>query len=106
MDRLELHEKLIELIGTKGEKESRVYFQPPPSVSMKYRCIRYSKSGIRQFRANDGNYRLVDEYELTVIDPSPDSQLPGLIMAAFPMCSFNRMYTANNLNHFVLKLYI
>ena len=34
MDRLELHEKLVELIGTTGEKESRVYFQPPPSVSM------------------------------------------------------------------------
>ena len=106
MDRLELHEKLIELIGTKGEKESRVYFQPPPSVSMKYRCIRYSKSGIRQFRANNGNYRLVEEYELTVIDPNPDSELPGLIMAESPMYSFNRLYTANNLNHFVLKLYI
>lgn len=106
MDRLELHEKLIELNGTKGEKESRVYFQPPSSVSMKYRCIRYSKSGVRQFRANDGNYRLVDEYELTVIDPNPDSELPVAIMLAFPMCSFDRMYTANNLNHFVLKLYI
>lgn len=106
MDRLELHEKLIELNGTKGEKESRVYFQPPSSVSMKYRCIRYSKSGVRQFRANDGNYRMVDEYELTVIDPNPDSELPAAIMLAFPMCSFDRMYTANNLNHFVLKLYI
>lgn len=106
MDRLELHEKLIELNGTKGEKESRVYFQPPSSVSMKYRCIRYSKTGVRQFRANDGNYRMVDEYELTVIDPNPDSELPSAIMLAFPMCSFDRMYTANNLNHFVLKLYI
>ncbi len=106
MDRLDLHEKLIELNGTTGEKESRVYFQPPSSVSMKYRCIRYSKTGVRLFRANDGNYRMVDEYEIIVIDPNPDSELPGAIMLAFPMCSFDRMYTANNLNHFVLKLYI
>lgn len=106
MDRLELHNKLVELNGTTGEKESRVYFQPPSSVSMKYPCIRYSKSGIRQFRANNGNYRLVDEYEIIVIDPNPDSELPAAIMLTFPMCSFDRMYTANNLNHFVLKLYI
>ena len=98
--RLELHEELCELLGTRN-----AYFQPPDSVKMKYRCIKYSLSGINQKRANNKNYLNRNRYELIVIDQNPDSELPQKILDHFPMSSFERSYTADNLNHFVISLY-
>ena len=103
--RLELHERFIDVMGTKTEKESRVYFKPPASKNMEYPCIRYSRSAPDTKRANNKIYNTTNCYEVIVIDPNPDSEIPNEILNRFEMCSFVDEYTADNLNHTVLKLY-
>lgn len=98
--RLELHEKLCTILKTRN-----VYFQPPESTKMKYPCIRYSKVGIDQKRADDMNYKNTNRYELIVIDKDPDSVIHEAILEEFQMCGFDRGYTSDNLNHYVLTLY-
>ena len=104
-NRLDLHDELIDMLGTKGEKLSRVYFQPDISVNMTYPCIRYSLEGINHRRADDTIYSRTNRYEVTVIDPDPDSIIHEKIMEHFPMCVFNRAYVSDNLNHKSLTLY-
>ena len=98
--RPQLHEELCELLGSRN-----VYYQPPTSLLMEYPCIRYSLSGIDQKNANNKHYMNTNRYEVTVIDYNPDSDIPGKILARFPMASFDRPYPSGNLNHCVLTLY-
>ena len=99
-NRLQLHKELCEIIGS-----TNVYFQPPASVSMKYPCIKYSLSGIDIAHADDRNYKNIREYMVTVMDKNPDSETPEKILDHFRMCRFDRSYTADNLNHYVITLY-
>ena len=103
--RLELHEKFISILGTAGEKESRVYFQPPNSVAMKYPAIRYEKDGASAVHADNGAYLRTQRYRVTVIDPDPDSVIAAEILSCFPLCMPDRSYRADNLNHDTLILY-
>lgn len=103
--RLELHDEFIDILGTKDSPESRVYFQPPPSVQMKYPCIRYSKGVPDVKRANNKIYNHTNKYEVIVIDYDPDSEIPDKILHHFRMCRFDRSYIADNLNHTVLTIY-
>lgn len=103
--RLELQDEFIDILGSRDDEQSRVYFQPPASVLMKYPCIRYSKLAPDIKRANDKIYQYTNRYEVIVIDPDPDSEIPDKIMHHFPMCSWDRAYSADNLNHTVLTLY-
>lgn len=98
--RLKLHEELCDVLGNRN-----VYYQPPSSVLLKYPCIKYTKSGIDRKRADNQLYKKVDRYELIVIVSDPDSDIGDKILAHFPMCSFDRWYPANNLNHYVYTLY-
>ena len=98
--RLELHEKLCELLGNR-----RVYYQPPASVKLEYDCIKYSLSGIDTKYANNSNYNAIKQYQVIVITRDPDSNIPDKILKHFPLCRFNRPYVADNLNHFVFTLY-
>lgn len=82
-----------------------MYFQPPESIKMTYPCIRYRKTRPYVRHANNGKYFFIDEYELIVIDLDPDSEIPMDILRHFSMCSIDRRYTADNLNHTVLTLY-
>lgn len=103
--RLELHNKLIEVLGTSGQNPSRVYFQPPESVKMAYPAICYNKDGIRTIRANDRFYYGKQRYTVTIIDADPDSELPVKILSEFKYCSLDRTFKSDNLNHTVLTLY-
>lgn len=98
--RLKLHEELCELLGTRN-----VYFQPPESVKLAYPCIVYSIDGANEKRANDKLYNTRAKYEAIVIDYDPDSEIPNKIHHYFSMCSFDRVYQSENLNHTVFKLY-
>ena len=71
---------------------------------MSYDCIRYEALKIKPTFANNVPYQLHDCYQLTAIYKNPDSDLPKKI-AALPMCSHERHYTADNLNHDVFNLY-
>jgi hypothetical protein len=98
--RLKLHEELCELLGSR-----QVYYQPPASLMLKYPCIVYSKAGIDRRSANDRLYRMVDRYEVVLIEHDPDSDLVDRTLIHFPMCSLDRLYVADNLYHKSLTLY-
>ena len=98
--RLKLHEEFLEILESKN-----VYFTPPTSVKLNYPCIKYSLAQPNVLRANDGVYRVTDQYKVTVIDSNPDSEIYKSILTHFPMCSIEQMYFAENLFHVVLTLY-
>lgn len=98
-NRLELHEIFCEILGSRN-----AYFQPPESVKMSYPAIRYSRKDIKNRFANDQVYMQKDCYEVIVIDKDPDSELVKKV-STFPMCSFDRHYVSDNLNHDVFTLY-
>lgn len=97
--RLELQAILVELLGS-----SNVYFQPPPSVQMNYPCIVYEREDENTDFANNKPYVSKKRYQVTVIDPNPDSDIPSRV-AKLPSCVFDRFYTADNLNHDVYQLF-
>ena len=97
--RLKLQTILEEILGTEN-----VYFQPPSTVKMQYPCIVYQRQwGLTQF-ADNRPYIITKKYQVTVIDRDPDSTIPDQV-AALPLCTYDRDYTADNLNHFVYNLY-
>ena len=99
-DRLALHEILCEALGSRN-----VYFQPPESIKMQYPCIVYKRStGDTQF-ANDNPYTFRVRYQVTYIDKNPDSDVLEKI-ADLPMCTYDRHYTSDNLNHDIFNLYL
>lgn len=98
-NRLELHELLCETLGSR-----QVYFQPPSSIRMKYPAIVYSRSRIGNKFANDFIYNQSYQYSITVIDEDPDSEIVERV-SKLPMCSFDRHYTADNLNHDTFTIY-
>lgn len=98
--RIELHEKLCEILGSK-----HVYFQPPESVKMVYPSIVYNKSDMRLRYADNDLYNYMNQYSIIVIDKNPDSEIHLNILKSFPYCSYDRFYTSDNLNHHSLTLY-
>lgn len=98
--RLELQTELEDLLGSRN-----VYFQPPPTLMMKYPCIRYQGGGIDAKHANDRLYNHTNRYEGVIIDHNPDSEIAITMVYHFPMCSLGQPYAADNLNHFPFTLY-
>lgn len=97
--RLELQSKLEELLGSRN-----VYYQPPESLKTKYPAIRYSKEDVESLKADDTNYLNNKRYEIIVIDSHPDNPVIDELLQ-LPMCSYDRHYISDNLNHDVLTLY-
>ena len=97
--RLNLQTELEVILGSRN-----VYYQPPESVKMKYPAIVYSRKNIDNIFADDTVYTQNHAYELTVIDPNPDSEIV-MKVSTLPACTFDRHYTADNLNHDVFRLY-
>lgn len=81
-----------------------VYFQPPTNVKLRYPCIIYEWDDAESEFANNVPYHVTKRYQVTVIDRNPDSTLPDQL-TALPMCTFNRFYTADDLNHVVFNLF-
>jgi hypothetical protein len=71
---------------------------------MQYPCIIYTRDDVETLFADNAPYRTTKKFQITVIDLDPDSLIPGKI-AGLPMCSFDRHFTADNLNHDVFNLY-
>ena len=98
-DRLELQALFEKILGSRN-----VYHQPPASIKMNYPAIKYNRKDISTRHADNGVYNAVNVYDVFLIDTNPDSEFVNKI-AQLPYCSFDRQYTANNLNHFVFTLY-
>ena len=97
--RVDLHKKLCDILGT-----TNVYFQPPETIKIKYPCIIYERSSNNVKFADDNPYTTRRRYTLTVIDKDPDSELPDKI-SMLPLCTSDRMFTTDNLNHYVFNIY-
>lgn len=97
--RIELQAKLEELLGSRN-----VYYQPPETLKIEYPAIVYSKSRIDKKSANNAAYKLTNGYEIIVIDRKPDNPVIDKLLQ-LPMCSYDRPYESDNLNHDVLTLY-
>lgn len=95
--RAELHDILKGVV-------SNVYFQPPEDVKLVYPCIVYERDDVRTDFANNFPTRNTVRYQVTVIDPNPDSDIPNKV-GALPMCSFDRFYAADQLNHDVYNIF-
>lgn len=98
-NRLQLHELLVDLLGS-----TNVYFQPPANIAMKFPCIVYQRNGDSPTYADNSTYRNTQRYQVTHIGADPDSDMPDKI-AQLPLCSFDRFYEADNLNHDVYSLF-
>jgi hypothetical protein len=81
-----------------------VYFQPPESFKINYPCIVFSISDIDTKFADDNPYRLKKRYTVTLIDKNPDNITMDKL-ALLPLCSFDRYFATDNLNHYVYNLY-
>lgn len=98
-DRLQLHEMLCELLGSRN-----CYFSPPSDIHMKYPCIIYELNNSQATYADNKPYLLANRYTLTLIDEDPDSLLRKQILE-LPYCTSDRNFQSENLNHFVFTLF-
>lgn len=101
MDRLDLRDKLRDLVGSKN-----VYFQPPEGTRLSYPCIIYHLSGRKSKYANDDRYKNEIAYDIQIIDEDPDSLLPERLENAFTYASFSRFFVVDNLNHWAYRIYL
>ena len=92
-NRLELHEKLVELLGS-----NEVYYQRPASKQMKYPAIVYSRSNIVNTTANNGIYIQKYVYMITIMDKNPDSPIVEKF-SRIPEFRYDRHYESENINH-------
>lgn len=97
--RLELQALLVNILGS-----DNVYFQPPSTIIMKYPCIVYKRDYAKTEFANNKPYTNKKRYKITLIDINPDNDILDEV-AALPMCSFDRFFTVDNLNHDVYNLF-
>lgn len=97
--RLELQELLERVLGSKS-----AYFQPPENVKMTYPAIVYSLDDIWHDHADNRPYISKNAYQITLIDRNPESEFVSKI-SSLPLCSFDRPYVADNLNHWVFAMY-
>jgi hypothetical protein len=100
-------EKRLKLDGIlRGVDENvHVYFQPPEGMLLDYPAIVYSRSRIRDMRADNIRYLGYDAYQITVIDQDPDSIIVSK-MKQLPYCNWDRNFKSDNLNHDVFTIYI
>ena len=98
--RLELHEKLCELVGN-----TNVYFQPPETVKLSYPCVIYNIGVGNAKRADDTVYNYVNSYEVIFIFKNPNLEILEQVITTIPMSSVSRCYIADNLNHYAFKIY-
>lgn len=97
--RLELQAILQERLGAPN-----VYFQPPPSLTLEFPCIVYSRSAMHTEFADNSLYLRKKRYQVTVIDKNPDSEIPDRV-SELPLCSFDRFFSSNQMNHDVFSLF-
>ena len=97
--RIDFQHLLEEILGS-----PYVYFQPPATVKLEYPAIIYSLDNVDDLDANNFPYVHNKAYQVTVIDKNPDSEIAEK-MYDLQYCGFERAYSADNLNHFVFRIF-
>ena len=98
-DRLGLQRLLEHILGSRN-----VYFQPPPSVQLRYPAIVYKRLSIDNLPADDRVYKQDTAYEVVVIEYDPDSRIVYDI-SKLPKCRHTRHFVEDNLYHDAFKIY-
>ena len=98
--RLDFHEMLLWKVPT----ATKVYFQPPESLKLQYPCLIYSIETDENWNADNIKYINMLRYSVIAIDRNPDSQMLQEL-SDIPYSELDRTYTADNLNHFVFRIY-
>ena len=97
--REEFQEKLSSIPGVR-----KAYYNAPTNIRMEYPCIRYSIASKKVKFACNGRFVIRDRYTLTLIDRNPESPILQAL-EEIPYYSFDRMYSADGLHHFVCTIY-
>ena len=84
--------------------DRNVYFQPPSTVRMNYPAIRYNLLNIKNIPADNIPYFQGIAYSLTYITDDPDDVMIKTL-SKLPLCTFDRWYAAENLNHYVYTIF-
>lgn len=100
--RLQLHEELVGVLNN----PDAVYFQAPASMYMTYPCIMYRKVGRLIEKADNGIFRKLDRYQITLITDDPDDEsLSEAMLEHFgARLGFEQKYIADDLYHEVYSL--
>lgn len=99
-NRIELHEKLKEIIGN-----DNIYYQPPNSTMLKYPCVIYKLNNVKAEYANNRIYKHLNNYDITFIYKRPTDDIIDKMYEQFNMCVISRIYASDNLNHYAFSLY-
>lgn len=97
--RLDLQSLLVSILGS-----DNVYFQPPESLKLEYPCIVYNRADLDIAFADNKPYKHKKRYQVTVIDRDPDSDIHEKV-AELPLCSYDRFFVVDNLNHDTYRLF-
>lgn len=82
-----------------------VYFQPTTGTKIQYPCIIYERASGLDIPADNHSYLYTKSYTITVIDKNPDSEIPDKVHDAFQMCTFDRHFVSDGLNHDTFLIY-
>lgn len=93
-NRIRFHNALSQLLGT----GVHLYFQPPENITIAYPAVIYSRNNIKNNSADDIVYSQGTEYQVTVIDKDPDSEIVNKL-SKFPTSRYSRHFTTSNMNH-------
>jgi hypothetical protein len=86
----------------KGDR--KVYFQPPASKKMDYPAIVYKLSNINNTHADNLPYLQGTAYQVCYITKNPDDIMIKTL-SKLPLCTFDRHFVTDNLNHYFYTLY-
>lgn len=98
--RLELHQILCDIL-----ESEYCYYSPPRNIQLHYPCIVYNFSSYDTRNADNVKYRIMKQYDGTIITEDPDSDLPEKLLL-LPYCSLNRQsFVTDGLYHYPFTLY-
>lgn len=83
---------------------TEAYFQKPGNMTLVQPYIVYELSDEFVHRADNVVYHHLNQYTVTIVVRDQDSPIPGMVRD-LPFASFDRMFIAGQLYHFVYNLY-
>lgn len=90
---------LEEVLGS-----DQVYFQPPDDIEMDYPAIVYHLGFEKTSHADNRPYARKPRWIVTLISRDPDDPVREKL-ANLPMCTFERAFPADRLNHQIFNLF-
>lgn len=97
--RTDLHAILKGILGS-----DNVYFQPPPTLTLKYPCIVYDRDDVDVQHADNNPYKHQCRYQITAISTTPDNPVVEELLM-LPTVEFGRSFSADYLTHDTMRIY-